>query len=158
MKVNRRDFIKTSGAAIACTYLGSLCMHSCSPFSSFSNTAVAPGESYRIEAGQILLNLEQTPALTAPGGSVKLEFDHPDSGTRTKILILHPEDTSYLALANVCTHKGKELEYVHPDKQIECVSGHSKFDLNGRVLKGNAESPLTTYKTKLEGNLLYVII
>ncbi len=158
MKYDRREFFKRSGAAFACTCLGSLCMHSCSPFSSISETALAQSESYRIEAGRVVLDLEKTPDLRSAGGSVKLEFNHPDMGALTKIILVHPQNTSYLAFSNVCTHRGKELEYDHPHKQLECVSGHSKFDLNGRVLKGNADAPLTTFPTQLKENLLYVTI
>ena len=110
MKCNRREFLRTGGAAIACTCLGGLCLSSCSPFSSASNTPAAPGESYQIEEGRIVLDLDKAPGLASIGGSVKLEFLHPAEGVTTKIILIHRGDSAYLAFANRCTHNGKELE------------------------------------------------
>lgn len=158
MKYNRREFIKKGGAALACTSLGSLCLHSCSPFGSISNTAQVPAGSYWLEAGHVVLDLKKTSDLTIVGGSVKLEFIHPDDGTPAKIILVHPENSSYLAFSNSCSHKGKELEYDHETKKLHCVSGHSGFDLSGKVLKGNAERPLKDYPIELEGDILIVRI
>lgn len=159
MEYNRREFLKTSGATIACTCLGSLCVQGCtSPFSSTSDTPTATTWSYRIEAEQIVLDLEKTPELRAPGDSVKLEFKHSDMRRSAKILIVHPEDTSYLAFSNFCTHRGKEIEYHHPDKRLACVSGHSTFDLKGRVVEGKADDPLSTCQVGRVKNLLFVTI
>ena len=158
VKCDRRKFLKASGAAIAGTCLGSLCSHSCSPFSSVSGTAQVPMGSYRIVAGRVVLDLKKTSDLTAIGGSVKLEFNHPENGMPIKIVLIHPESVSYLAFANECTHKRKELEYDHATRKMQCVSGHSEFDLNGRVLEGNAEAPLKSYPIEQEGNTLIVRI
>jgi Rieske Fe-S protein len=92
------------------------------------------------------------PGLSAIGGSVKLEFEHPEKGTLIKIILVHPE--SYLAFANSCTHRGKELEYDHSAKIFRCVSRHSKFDLKGNVLEGKADRSLKKYNTILEGTIL----
>jgi len=158
MKYNRREFLRTGGAAVACTCLGGLCLSSCSPFSSISNTAAAPEDSYRIEEGQIVIDLKKAVELTAIGGSAKLEFIHPIEGVPKKIILVHPGDTSYLAFANECSHKGKELEYDHSAKRLKCVSRHSEFDMNGNVLKGNAEKNLKRYATEREGSKLFVKI
>lgn len=158
MKYNRREFLRTGGAAIACTCLGGLCLSSCSPFSSVSNTAIAPKDSYRVEEGQIAIDLKKTAELAAIGGSTKLEFIHPIEGVIKKIILVHPGGTSYLAFANECTHNGKELEYDHSARMLKCVSRHSEFDLNGNVLKGNAKKSLMGYATEQEGNTLFVKI
>jgi Rieske Fe-S protein len=158
MKCGRREFIKTGSAVLACTYLSSLCLRSCSPLSNISNTAQVPVESYRLEAGQVVLDLKKTSDLTIIGGSVKLEFNHPDVGTPTKIVLVHPENTSYLAFSNSCTHKGRELEYDHEAKKLHCMSGHSEFDLSGKVLEGNADRPLKDYPVELDGDTLIVKI
>ena len=158
MKYKRREFLKSGGAALACTCLGSLCLHSCSAFSSVSSTAQVPMGSFKLESGQVVLDLKKTSNLTILGGSAKLEFNHPDVGMPTKIVLVHPENTSYLAFSNSCTHKGKELEYDHEAKKLHCVSGHSEFDLSGKVLEGNADRPLTVYPVELDGNILIVRI
>ncbi len=158
MKCNRREFLRTGGAAIACTCLGGICLSSCSPFSSVSNTAIAPKDSYRVEKGQIAVDLKKTAELAAIGGSTKLEFLHPIVGTLTKIILIHPEETSYLAFANECSHKGKELEYDHSARMLRCVSRHSEFDLSGNVLNGNAEKSLKCYATEKDGSWLFVKI
>ena len=158
MKYDRREFLRKGGAAIACTCLGSLCLSSCSPFSSVSNTAVAPEDSFRVEDGQIVLDLGKMAALSTDGGSVKLGFPHPIEGVHTKIILIHPEDTTYLTFANECSHKGRELEYDHSARMLRCVSRHSEFDLSGSVLRGNAEKSLMQYKTDLDGNRLIVKI
>jgi Rieske Fe-S protein len=115
-----------------------------------------PVDSFRLEAGQVVFDLQKTPGLTAIGGSVKLEFNHPDDGTSTRIILVHPEGVSYMAFANTCTHKGKELEYDHAARRIQCVSGHSDYDLSGLVLGGNANRPLKGYPTQIEGDTLFI--
>ncbi len=158
MKYNRREFLRKGGTAIACSCLGGLCLSSCSPFSSVSNTAVAPEDSFWVEDGQIVLDLGKMAALSTEGGSVKLEFAHPLEGVHTKIILIHPEDTTYLTFANECSHKSRELEYDHPARILRCVSRHSEFDLNGSVLSGNAEKNLKRYATEMDGNRLFVRI
>jgi nitrite reductase/ring-hydroxylating ferredoxin subunit len=158
MKCNRREFLRTGGSAIACTCLGGLCLSSCSPFSSVSNTPVAPGESYQIEEGRIVLDLDKAPGLAAIGGSVKLEFLHPAEGVPTKIILIHPEDSAYLAFANECSHKGKELEYDHSARRLRCASRHSEFDLNGNVLNGNAEKSLMGFPIERDWDTIIIKI
>lgn len=158
MKYNRREFLRKGSAAVACTCLGGLYLSSCSPFSSVSNTAIAPKDSFRIEEGQIVIDLQKAATLAAIGGSAKLEFVHPVEGVPKKIILVHPGDTSYLAFANECTHNGKELEYDHSTKILRCVSRHSEFDMRGNVLKGNAEKSLKGYAIEQDGNTLIVKI
>ncbi len=158
MKYRRREFLRTGGVAIACTCLSGLCFNRCSPFSSVSSTYLVPSEDYWIEQGQIVLDLKKTANLSSIGGAVKLEFDHPGDGTPAKIILIHADEANYLAFANRCTHNGKELDYDHSAKKLKCVSRHSEFDMNGKVLKGNAENPLKNYATDRDGDTLIIKI
>ena len=158
MKCSRREFLKVSGVSLSSACLGGICLSGCSLSGGLSKTPFAPLGSYTAEANRLVVDLEKAPELKRVGGSVKLSVDNPVKGTQEKIILVHPEDLTYKAFSNTCTHRGKELEYVHAKKRLECVSGHSEFDLEGRVLDGNAEAPLTVYPTELDGNTLTIYL
>ncbi|NIM91490.1 MAG: Rieske 2Fe-2S domain-containing protein [Candidatus Aminicenantes bacterium] len=156
MKYSRREFLKVSGTTIACTCLGGVCLSGCSAFSGVSSTPLAPSGSYRKELGRLVVELEKIEELKRVGGSVKLSIHNPEKGEDIKIILIHPENKTYLAFSDRCTHRGKELEFVHPEKKLRCASRHSEYDLSGQVLKGNAEEPVPVYATELDGSKLIV--
>ena len=54
---------------------------------------------------------------------------------------------SFLALSTICTHQGCEADVVNNGTMVLCPCHESRFDKNGNVLDGPAETPLLTLQT-----------
>jgi Rieske Fe-S protein len=68
------------------------------------------------------------------------------NGSARKLIVVRPGQADYRAFANVCTHKGKELNYVHSKGLLACCGRGSHFDLTGNVIHGPAEESLPSYR------------
>jgi nitrite reductase/ring-hydroxylating ferredoxin subunit len=69
---------------------------------------------------------------------------------------VHLAEDVYRAYANRCTHRRRELNYLHEEHRLECVSRKAHFDLAGNVIKGPAESALLVYPSHREGDDLVI--
>jgi cytochrome b6-f complex iron-sulfur subunit len=72
------------------------------------------------------------------------------------IIIIRSTDTVYLALSKVCTHSQCTVTYNSSSKDIPCPCHGSKFNTEGAVLNGPANSPLKKYNVKQDGNILTI--
>jgi len=148
--INRREFMKLTGATVLCACAGAVGIGGCT---AISNAPLAPEGSYRREEDWGILSLAEVEELEAVGGAVRVPFaDGPAAG----VLIVHSGEDAYHAFANRCTHNGKELDYRHEKGRVQCVSGKSHFDLQGNVIKGPAESTLRSYPVQLKGYQLVI--
>ncbi len=153
MKVNRKEFLKVSGAAAACACAG-VSFNGCSMVTGVSNTPAAPERSFSLKAKRLIVDTAKIPELGTDGGSVKLKTGEGDA--ERKVIIVR-SGNRYLAYEDRCTHGQRELEFAPADGKLCCVSfGQSEFDLDGNVLGGPAEGPLKKYRLILEGNLLNI--
>jgi len=72
------------------------------------------------------------------------------------IIIIRSTDTIYIALSKVCTHSQCTVTYNSSSKDIPCPCHGSKFNTEGAVLNGPANSPLKKYNVKQDGNILTI--
>jgi cytochrome b6-f complex iron-sulfur subunit len=72
------------------------------------------------------------------------------------IIIIRSTETAYLALSKVCTHSQCTVTYNSSSKDIPCPCHGSKFNTEGAVLNGPANSPLKKYNVKQDGNILTI--
>lgn len=151
MTISRREFMKLTGVTALCACAG-VGISGCS--AGVSNAPLAPEDSYRREADRVIISLTAADELNAVGGAVRLALGDGD-GSEVKILVVHSGDDAYQAFANQCTHRGKELNYLH-EKKLQCLSRKSQFDLEGNVIKGPAESALLVYPSRREGDELVI--
>ena len=152
MEQTRRDFLMASSAGLACTCAG---LSGCAAVSGKSAMPAVAPEASRASDGKLVIDLARVPALGAVGGSAKAVAP----GTDKKICIIHPTESHFEAFVNRCTHGGRELEYLHLEKRLRCVSfGHSQFDLEGRKLSGPAKGNLTRLPLSRTGDTLEISI
>jgi Rieske Fe-S protein len=154
MKIDRRTFIKMTGATVACMCVAGMGTTGCSSKRE-SDTPSAPAGSCRMEEGKVLVALPEVAALQDTGGAVKFTLFDKD-GSEHKFIVVHSGDQTYRAFSDRCTHKGKELIYLHGERKMACSGLGSQFDLAGRVLRGPAEDALVGYPTQHEGELLTI--
>lgn len=62
----------------------------------------------------------------------------------------------FIAVAAACTHQGTTVNYVSTDNNFVCPNHQAHFDSSGVVTKGPAAVNLTSYQTKLNGNMLNI--
>lgn len=127
----------------------------------------APALSAGIALGAATLPLSACAGMTylTPRGSalelVVAAADVPASGAMVqrpdmeRPVYLRPDgDGGYTALLARCTHRGCQPDAVAD--RLVCPCHGSEFDLQGRVLEGPADQPLTRYAVRLEGTDLVV--
>lgn len=61
-----------------------------------------------------------------------------------------------IAVSAVCTHQGCTIRWNGGQSRFICPCHDSQFRPDGRVAKGPADKPLTTYTAKIEGNTVLV--
>ncbi|MEW5723852.1 MAG: Rieske 2Fe-2S domain-containing protein, partial [Thermodesulfobacteriota bacterium] len=88
---------------------------------------------WRLEEGQIEIDLAAAPELGRKGGAVRLE----GSGLPERVLVFRGEDGGFYALSNRCTHMGRRLDPLPGSSQVECCSvSRSRYDYQGTRTAG----------------------
>ncbi len=144
--VNRRAFIKLSGAAVLCACAEALGLSACSIWRSEWDVPYAPEGSYGREGDKVIVSLSATNLLREVGAAVRLRLGH-DKDSEQRIIVVRSNVDAYRAFVDHCTHNGKELYYLHEENVLRCYSGRSYFDLEGQVIKGPAEIALHPFQT-----------
>lgn len=99
---------------------------------------------------KIAVPLAKIPPVTSVGGSIVLKV-------KDKLLLLVRDSPQTVrALNPICTHRKCVVAFNSAEKKIKCPCHGSEFDLDGRVLKGPATSPLQTYPAELSGEQVVV--
>jgi nitrite reductase/ring-hydroxylating ferredoxin subunit len=84
--------------------------------------------------------------------------DVPHNGAllfRDERLILMRDTSGYYALSLICTHLGCTV--IVTEDELSCPCHGSRFDRQGKVLKGPAGRPLERMKVEVRGELLEVL-
>lgn len=151
MAIDRRTFLKRAGGTAACACAGVLGISGCAR-SGAARTPLAPEGSYRRAGDQVIVSLRAAGELEGVGGAVRLALD----AGETRLIVVHPEEQVYLAFADRCTHNGKELDYLHEEREICCRSRKSRFGLAGSRIRGPAESDLSVYPVRRQQDDLVI--
>lgn len=151
--MNRRLFIKSSGATVAATCLCGAGFNACTMIQGVSSMTTIPVTSYTIDGNHLIIKLDQVPDLAKIGGSAKLaSADH-------KIAIVKISELEFMVFENRCSHGGRELNYLADQQKIQCTSfGKSRYNLDGEVEKGPAPSPIKLYDSFKEAEQLTIFI
>jgi Rieske Fe-S protein len=143
MEIQRRAFLKKTGATIACVCLA-------------CGEALEAAEKnitrYAVEDSKFVIDLNEHPKLKEVGGSETL------LAGKKKVIVIHPDDKSYKAFENKCTHMGGQVAYRPKDGFMQCALHGSRFDIEGNVVKGPAAKPLTELKTSLDKDQLTIYL
>jgi Rieske Fe-S protein len=137
-RIGRREFVERSiGAAIAASILGGC--------ASLVTRTVTPID------GALRLALVHYPELTAEGGSLKVI----PKGAPDPIYVLALGNRRFAAVSPICTHLGCTVEI--EQSRLVCPCHGSNYDREGRVLRGPAEQPLTSYRVEVTSDDVLVI-
>ena len=133
--IDRREFVVLSASALAGALVGC---------SSLVATPVSP------VAGKVRLAVRNFPALSQPGGVLKILPD----GAETPLYVLTGAEGGHTVLSPICTHLGCTVDV--EGATLLCPCHGSTYDREGRVLRGPAERPLTSYPTRLSDGVLEI--
>jgi Rieske Fe-S protein len=153
MEIQRRTFLKKTGSTLTC-----LCLASGEALEAAETSQVVyVAEDGQSDGSKLVIDLSKHPKLKEVGGSETFQ-----TGTmlffKKKIIVLHPDETSYKAFENKCTHLGGQVAYMPKDGFMQCARHGSRFDTEGRVVKGPAKKPLTELRTSLDKDQLTVYL
>jgi cytochrome b6-f complex iron-sulfur subunit len=148
MKTRRRTFLKETSTTIACVCLG------CTEHLLAGDIKQSPlaKKGVKVEDSKLIIDLSKYPELKEAGGSETFPAD------KIKVIVVHPDEGSYVAFENKCTHQGGRLYYKHKDGFMQCSRHGSQFDTKGSVVKGPAALPLTEFRTSLDKDQLTVFL
>ena len=135
--MDRRKFIKASCAFCGTALAGAALMESCSKKTNSVNLSLD-------------LNSAANTQLNAVGGYVY------NSSIIIARIASPLASSSFVALAQQCTHDGCNVSYASATSSFNCPCHAGKFDTSGKVIAGPPPSPLTKYNTSLSGNTLTI--
>ena len=73
---------------------------------------------------------------------------------KDNIIVFRTGNDTYMALSKLCTHSQCTITYSHSDGDLPCPCHGSRFNTNGAVTNGPAQTNLKSYTVKKEGNTL----
>ena len=72
------------------------------------------------------------------------------------VYVLTDNGRDYAAMSNVCTHLGCRVRWVTERNQFFCPCHNGVYDKYGSVVSGPPPRPLDEFKTKVEGDDLFI--
>jgi len=91
---------------------------------------------------QIVLSFREHRELSRVGGSQVIE------SPRGKLIVARVDESSFVALSAICTHKGCEVEYRANAKEFVCPCHGARYGLDGLVRRGPAKKPLAQFNAE----------
>ncbi len=157
---SRKQFLRTAGstalfAALGITVYG--CGNTTSPYEDQdNNTNALPPESGDEEGSkgivisdngnkiEIDLSVENVENLKASGGWLLIGA--------ANTLVVNVDGTKIRAFTSVCTHSGCSDDWVFNNQLFECNCHGSRFNTDGAVVRGPANSDLAEFKVEREND------
>ena len=96
------------------------------------------GKTAKIADGQLVLRLSDNPELGKVGGWKLVQVG-------TEQVIVANTDKGIVALSAACPHRGCPVGYNAEAKQFVCPCHNSRFDEDGKVVRGPAKTDLAPY-------------
>jgi Rieske Fe-S protein len=104
-------------------------------------TSTGPGP------GVIRLKASAFPALVNPGGSVQFNFIQ----NTAPLTLNRVAADRFVALDSICTHAGCTVgRFITANNRMTCPCHGSRYDIEGRVIRGPAEEPLAQFATSYD--------
>ena len=94
--------------------------------------------------GKATIQIGDFPELSVVGGGIKIRA----GGFADPIFLVHLDQARYIALSAVCTHLGCLVR--KRKTSFRCPCHGSAYDLEGNVLRGPAQEPMTRLRTEVD--------
>jgi Rieske Fe-S protein len=143
-KMGRRIFLKALAASGGAAALGAF-LAACAP--SVNSGGSSSGSGITLD-----LTKPENQSLAAVGGTLALDADNLDP---KGLLLYRLNETTVLAFSRKCTHMGCAVGGFVNGISI-CPCHGSQYDTSGKVVKGPASNPLTSYTATLSGTTVTI--
>ncbi len=111
----------------------------CTPLAACLNGGHIDGSVENV-SGQATVSFAQFPRLMTVGGGVVVA-----ASSGQTVLVVRTSQTTATALDAICTHQGCVIDYSAASPPITCGCHGSAFALDGAVVNGPANRPLSVY-------------
>lgn len=144
--VDRRDFlstiVKSAGVAVGASLFDISLLRSVSAKPVDGKIDVIAGEHLELATtgGAVVLNVEEVADV---GG---------------KIILVRTGESTFVAVAAKCTHKGCTIGYDADAKHFECPCHGSQYNLDGTVAHGPTTKPVTSYATSYANGVVTITL
>jgi cytochrome b6-f complex iron-sulfur subunit len=136
--MDRKEFLALIGVS-ATAFVASACLNGCKPLDSVTDPPI---------------NIDFTLNLDDPAyGALKSNGGYID---KDGVIVARTTSGTYIAVSLACTHQGTSVTFDASNNRFHCASHGSNFSTTGSVINGPASSPLTSYRTSLNGSSLHV--
>jgi cytochrome b6-f complex iron-sulfur subunit len=149
-KFSRRDFVAKTLKGIGTVAVGSFAvsvLNACSDDSSPAGPSSPSGSSIEVD-----LSLSENQALATVGGTLALG---PNDVDRQGLLLFRESQSSVKAFSRICTHQQCTVGAFQSGIST-CPCHGSQYNTSGNVVGGPAPSPLRSYSTELNQNILTI--
>ncbi len=155
MKITRRDFFVKSASAVAIVstsgIISSIITSCTSPTGPNGNYTTLETIQKSVVNNQISIDIPSSP-IANKNTRALVKFNNGNA-----ILVEHKSDDTYKALSGICTHQSCVVSgYDGGSSEFVCPCHGSRFNLNGGVVQGPANSSLRVYTTSVENNTLII--
>ncbi len=151
-KFSRRDFVAKTIKSIGSVAVGSFAVsviNACSDDSNPAGSSGPSGSSITVD-----LSLPENQALTTVGGTLALGSNDVD---RQGLLLFRESQSSVKAFSRICTHQQCTVG-AFQNGISTCPCHGSRYNTSGNVVDGPAPSPLRSYSTELNQNILTISV
>lgn len=143
--MNRREFLMWVGVGGVASSLP-VALVACNPQTEKSQTPANPTSADGFQSVGTVAELKQKGEILKQGfagGSV--------------LVVSNPNNPETVAAVNpTCTHQGCTLAWKADKKAFVCPCHYAEYSPDGKVVKGPATKPLSTYDAKIEGDSVLV--
>ncbi len=139
-------FLSLVAALVARPFMGARASETHEHARQVADAATDTVDAYTGATEKVAVPLDDAAELKRVGGSVTVEV------ADRRILLVRDSDESVRAFAPACTHRQVKVKYDHKNRRLNCSAHGSRFDLDGKVLRGPAKESLPTCEATLAGD------
>ncbi|MGE5221141.1 MAG: ubiquinol-cytochrome c reductase iron-sulfur subunit [Omnitrophica WOR_2 bacterium] len=151
-KINRRDFFKTTIAAIGALIGSAL---------GIPAIAYIVGPALQTAKSSEWLHLGSTSKIetgvpTLFKTKLQLQTGWITNEEEITVYALTENGRDFIAMSNICTHLGCHVRWIGERNQFFCPCHNGIFNKQGEVVSGPPPRPLDRYAVKVENDQLYI--
>ncbi|WP_186756858.1 QcrA and Rieske domain-containing protein [Echinicola salinicaeni] len=152
---DRREFLLKTGSLSVMSLFGMSFFTACSssedmdPSSPDDSGGDDSGNGIEVSGGTVTIDLSKQSGLKTNGGWLLV--------SEARVLVVNIGNDMFSALTSVCTHSNCADNWKFQSSQFVCGCHGSRFTTDGSVANGPASSPLTSYSTMLQDDILTIM-
>ncbi|WP_200976899.1 ubiquinol-cytochrome c reductase iron-sulfur subunit [Echinicola sp. 20G] len=150
---DRREFLAKAGSLSVMSMFGISFFTACGSSedmdpSSPSNPSNGNNDGISVNGNLVSVDLNEQVGLKTSGGWLLI--------TSAKVLVVNTGNNDFNALTSICTHQNCDTNWSFQSNQFICGCHGSRFNVSGSVENGPASTPLKSYTTSVQDDILTI--